>query len=297
MTDVTVLGGGIIGMTAAIRLQQRGARVTVVCAAGTLETVSAVAAAVWYPTHTDPEPRVRRWVERSYAEFLGQAEAGVPGVLLRRTRMLVRADPPWWAPPGTTTTAHDLRFTAPLTEMDRYLPWLHDRIVASGGRFVRRRVEDPAELLDRSAAVVNATGLAAPDPDLYPVRGQLVLVTNPGLDESIRDEDNPAGITYVHPRRRDTVLGGTFEPDRTDLEPDPRQRAAIIDRCTALVPELRGARVLGDRVGLRPARRGGPRVEAVDGPDGRIVHAYGHGGAGMTMSWGCADEVADLVLG
>ncbi|MEV6596811.1 FAD-dependent oxidoreductase [Actinoplanes sp. NPDC051346] len=297
MTDVTVLGGGIIGMTAAIRLQQRGARVTVVCAADTLETVSAVAAAVWYPTHTDPEPRVQRWVERSYAEFLRQAEAGVPGVLLRRTRMLVRAALPWWAPPDATISAHELRFTAPLTEMDLYLPWLRDRIVSSGGRFVRRHVEDPSELLGQSTVVVNATGLAATDPDVYPVRGQLVLVANPGLDESVRDEDNPAGITYVHPRRHDTVLGGTFEPHRTGLEADPRERAAIIDRCTAVVPQLRGARVLGDRVGLRPARRGGPRVEAVDSPQGRIVYAYGHGGAGMTMSWGCADDVADLVLG
>jgi D-amino-acid oxidase len=296
MTDVTVLGGGIIGMTAAIRLQQRGAQVTVVCAADILETVSAVAAAVWYPTHTDPEPRVRRWVELSYAEFLHQAEAGVPGVLLRRTRMLVRAEPPWWAPPDGTISAHDFCFTAPLAEMDLYLPWLRDRIVAAGGRFVRRHVEDPSELLGQSPVVVNATGLGAADPDLFPVRGQLVVVTNPGLDESVRDEDNPAGITYVHPRRHDTILGGTFEPGRADVEPDPGQRAAIIARCTALVPQLRGMRVLGDRVGLRPGRRGGPRVEAVDLPQGRIVHAYGHGGAGMTMSWGCAEEVADLVL-
>jgi len=297
MTDVTVLGGGIIGMTAAIRLQQRGARGTVVCDADTLATVSAVAAAVWYPTHTEQDPRVQRWVERSYAEFLHQAEAGVPGVLLRRTRMLVRAQLPWWAPPSAEMSAHELCFTAPLTEMDLYLPWLRDRIVASGGRFARGHVDDPAELLDRSPVVVNATGLSAADPDLFPVRGQLVLVTNPGLEESVRDEDNPAGIAYVHPRRHDTVLGGTFEQGRADVEPDPRQRAAIIDRCTALVPQLRGTRVLGDRVGLRPARRGGPRVEAVDSPQGRIVHAYGHGGAGMTMSWGCADEVADLALG
>jgi D-amino-acid oxidase len=61
------------------------------------------------------------------------------------------------------------------------------------------------------------------------------------------------------------------------------------------VPELAGARVLGERVGLRPARRGGPRVEAEDLPGGgRVVHAYGHGGAGMTLSWGCADEVTTL---
>jgi D-amino-acid oxidase len=296
MTDVTVLGGGIIGLTAAVRLQQSGARVTVVSAADALETVSAVAAAVWYPTHTDPQPRLRRWAERTYAEFLRQAEAGVPGVLLRRTRMLVRADLPWWAPPDATMSAHELVFTAPLTEMDVYLPWLRDRIIAAGGRFVRRHVEHPSVLLAQSPVVVNATGLNAGDPDLYPVRGQIVVVTNPGLDESVRDEDNVAGLTYIHPRRHDVVLGGTFEPGRQDLEPDPQDRAAIIARCTALVPQLQGTQVLGDRVGLRPARHGGPRVESTDVPAGRIVHAYGHGGAGMTMSWGCADEVTRLAL-
>jgi D-amino-acid oxidase len=57
------------------------------------------------------------------------------------------------------------------------------------------------------------------------------------------------------------------------------------------VPALSGAEVLGDRVGLRPCRRGGPRVER----EGSVVHAYGHGGAGMTLSWGCAAEITRLV--
>jgi D-amino-acid oxidase len=68
-------------------------------------------------------------------------------------------------------------------------------------------------------------------------------------------------------------------------------RRAIIARCTEVVGELAGAEVLGEKVGLRPARHGGPRVER----EGRIVHAYGHGGAGMTLSWGCAEEITRLV--
>ena len=58
------------------------------------------------------------------------------------------------------------------------------------------------------------------------------------------------------------------------------------------------SQVLAHRVGLRPAR---PAVRldaelagaAADrGP--LIVHNYGHGGAGLTMSWGCAREAAKL---
>jgi len=54
-------------------------------------------------------------------------------------------------------------------------------------------------------------------------------------------------------------------------------------------------RVLAARVGLRPFRRSGVRLERDQLPDGRIViHNYGHGGSGFTLSWGCAREVVDL---
>ena len=48
--------------------------------------------------------------------------------------------------------------------------------------------------------------------------------------------------------------------------------------------------MVGHRVGLRPVRPS-VRLEA----EGRVIHCYGHGGAGVTLSWGCADEVTQLV--
>ena len=312
MTDVMVVGGGVIGLTAAIRLLQRGARVTVLEADDVRKSVSAVAAAVWYPTRTDEDPRVLRWATAAMAEFRRQHAEGVPGLALRRTRMLLRrpADRlPWWAPAAGDVTAvpapppyhGELRFTAPLAEMETYLPWLQNQLTSAGGRIARRRVRSLDEALGEAPVVVNATGLAAGrltgDKDLFPVRGHTVIVDNPGLDVSVRDEDNPAGMTYVHPRSRDVVLGGTFDPRRTGTGPDPDEAAAIVARCVALAPELAGARVVGERIGLRPVRRGGPRLTSEAAAGGRrLVHAYGHGGAGMTLSWGCADEIADLAL-
>ncbi|SCF03490.1 D-amino-acid:oxygen oxidoreductase (deaminating) [Micromonospora viridifaciens] len=315
-TDVVVVGGGVVGMTAAVTLQQRGARVTVLAADDPADTVSTVAAAVWYPSHTDQDPRVLRWARETHAELRRQAADGVPGVVDRATRMLLRhpyAGPPWWAeacgdlvaepaePPYTAL----LRFTAPTVEMTPYLVWLRQRLAAGGGRVLRRRVRRLADAFDTAPTVVNATGLAAgrlaADPAVHPVRGHLVLVANPGLTVSTRDEDDPAGITYVHPRRHDVVLGGTYQPGVGHTAPDPDTAAAILRRCVALVPELAAAPVLGERIGLRPARHGGPRVEVDPDPAGppgsRLVHAYGHGGAGVTLSWGCAAEVADLALG
>ena len=308
--DVIVVGGGIIGLTAAVRLQQRGARVTVLAGDGPGPIVSSVAAAVWYPTHTEPDPRVLDWAAATFAEFRRQAGDGVPGVRMRETRMLLRhRDPvlPWWAPAAghvelaaaPAPYTGQLLFTVPSVEMRPYLSRLAERVTAAGGRVARRTLRDLGEASARAPLVVNATGLAAGalcgDSAVFPARGHVVLVANPGLRVSVRDEDDPAGVTYVHPRSLDVVLGGTYEPGRWDTAPDRVTRDAILRRCAALEPELAGARVLGARVGLRPARRGGPRVEAEDLPGGgRVVHAYGHGGAGMTLSWGCADEVTTL---
>jgi D-amino-acid oxidase len=66
--------------------------------------------------------------------------------------------------------------------------------------------------------------------------------------------------------------------------------------CAAAFPSLRGARVVAQRVGLRPVRPS-VRLEAEALPGGRVLwHNYGHGGAGVTLSWGCAAELTSAVL-
>src|SRR3954470_13641578 len=56
-------------------------------------------------------------------------------------------------------------------------------------------------------------------------------------------------------------------------------------------PDAPGACIAG----IRPFRRGSYRLDAETTSDRFIVHNYGHGGAGITLSWGCADKVRGIV--
>src|SRR4051794_39646606 len=110
------------------------------------------------------------------------------------------------------------------------------------------------------------------------------------------DEDNPAGWPYVVPRGADVVCGGPAVAGATGTDPAPAVETSVLERVHALVPALRGAPVLSRAVGLRPGR---PTVRldrtTVDGRP--LVACYGHGGAGVTLSWGCAADVVALVGG
>jgi D-amino-acid oxidase len=313
--QVVVLGAGIIGLTAAVRLLEAGARVEVVAAGGPETTTSWLAAAVWYPTHVGPPADVVRWGRATYEKLARQATDGVPGVRMLESMALYRRPPehvPWMdavapirpaaageLPPGY---AHGLRFAVPLVEMPVHLPWLAGLVERLGGRLRRQHVRSLHELCGPDIDVlVNCSGLAARhlagDSSVVPVRGQIVRVTNPGLTLSVRDEEHPLGRAYVHPRAADCILGGTLEVGRWDTEPDPAIAESILRRCRDLVPELAAAEVIEHVVGLRPGRPEVRLEEDERGPSGtRIVHDYGHGGAGVTLAWGCADDVVRLVL-
>jgi D-amino-acid oxidase len=148
--------------------------------------------------------------------------------------------------------------------------------------------------LPEASLVVNCSGLGsrklADDVTSTPVRGQVVVVEQIGLEEWwLAGETEGAVPTYVIPRTTDIVLGGTDEVGDWSRTPSPDAAADILRRAAALVPELTHATVLRHKVGLRPARPE-VRLERV----GDVVHCYGHGGSGVTLSWGCADDVVRL---
>ena len=314
--EAVVIGAGVAGLTSALRLIEDGWRVRVWAAEPPERTTSAVAAAIWYPYRAGPVDRVREWGERSFAAFEALAADPDTGVRMAAGTELLAPGGDVSAVPGWAAHIADFRvagddevppgrvgwtFTVPIVDTSVYLGWLADRLERAGGTIEIRRVASLAEAAEAAPLVVNCSGLGARelagDDALRPVRGQLVRVENPGLTRFWLDDDNPGGLTYIVPRRGDCILGGTAEDDVEDLAPDPADGEATRRRCVELEPALAGARVLELRVGLRPWR---PeiRLEAETLPGGaRVIHNYGHGGAGVTLSWGCADRVVELAGG
>ncbi len=299
MGRVVVVGAGVTGLTCAVRLAEAGHRVDVLARDLPLETTSVVAAALWYPYKALPQDRVTAWAATSYAVFgeLSTRDAGVQ--MMAGTEMLgVPTEDPWWASavpdlerPGPSDGYADAwSFTAPVIDMPVHLRWLRERLSVLGGTLTRMSLG----ALPRGTGgdvVVNCAGLGArllaDDTDMHPVRGQVLLLEGVDLDRWWLDS---AGPTYVVPRTRTVVVGGTDEDHDWSRTPSPETATRMLHRAVRLVPELASGRVVGHRVGLRPVRST-VRLEA----EGRVVHCYGHGGAGVTLSWGCAEEVTRLV--
>ena len=300
MRRVIVVGAGVVGLSCAVRLLEAGHRVDVLARDLPLETTSSVAAAVWSP-YAQPQDRVVRWARTAYDAFAALSEDESAGVVMRTGTELFRAGAGdlWWRdalPPGAGPDretslppgyASGLTMRTPVIEMPVYLRWLTARVEALGATITRLNL---SALPTGDALVVNASGIGARllggDATVAPVRGQVVLVEQVGIDRWWIDSEPP---TYVIPRSRDIVLGGTAIEGEWSRTPDPATAEAILARAAQIEPRLVGARILRHKVGLRPWR---PTVRLER--EGDVIHCYGHGGCGVTVSWGCADDVVGL---
>jgi len=310
--EALVIGAGVIGLTTAVRLREAGWRVRIRAAAPPERTTSAVAAALWYPYRVGPDALVAAWGERSYEVFRHLAANAATGVRMTHGIELLPldADPrdfPEWAahiPDFRVARANEVpdgrvgwAFTVPVADTGAYLRWLAARFAEHGGEVEIARVASLAEVAGEFPLIVNCAGLGARelagDGAMRPVRGQIVRVENPGLGEFWLDEHHPDGLLYIIPRGGDVVLGGTADEGKEDTEPDAAVAEAIVRRAVAVTPALAGARVLEHRVGLRPWRPE-VRLEAEPAGGATVIHNYGHGGAGVTLSWGCAEQVVRL---
>jgi D-amino-acid oxidase len=312
--DVLVLGAGVSGLTSAVCLAEAGVRVRVVARELPLSTTSCAAGAMWGPLFVEHE-EVDAWSEQTLVELTALARenpgAGVllvPGIEASRTPA-EPALPVTRIPDFAYCARYELpdgfvagwRYTVPLIDMPVYLRYLSGRLSDAGVIVEPGEVSSLADIAGHARIIVNCTGVGAarlvPDQAVRAVRGQLVVAENPDLDEYFAEfTHDEADMTYYLPMGRHVILGGCAEADGEDLRPDQTTLDAIVRRCVAVEPRLAHARITGYRVGLRPYRPT-VRVEHVRLGDTDVIHNYGHGGAGVSLSWGCAFRVRDLAVG
>jgi D-amino-acid oxidase len=314
-SDAIVVGGGVSGLTTAVCLAEAGYSVRVWTADLAADTTSYAAGAIYSPFLIDDD-RAMGWAEETFDEFealtSGDRLRDETGVAMVFGREVCRgyAEAPLWAtrvrdyrpcdsdelPPGFLS---GWSYTVPLVDMPVYLRYLQRIFEERGGIVERRRISTLDEATEAAPVVANCTGMGArelvPDASLRPIRGELVVVRNPGIKEFVVEHsDTDRELTYLLPHGDRVVLGGTADEERGDCLPDQSVAAGIRTRCEEIDPRLKDQEVLDHRVGLRPARDQ-VRVERVSGPGATVLHNYGHGGAGVSISWGCARYIVGLL--
>lgn len=301
--QITVVGAGVIGLVTAHALEEQGHEVRIVAAALGPRTTSAVAGAVWFPYRAGPPDKVARWAATTRAWLERLAADRATGVDLLTGYEITPEDEddpprPWWAThvdvtraPAPVTGGHTAwTFIAPRVEPGIFMPWITSQLRATiEQRAVVDLTAEPGDL------VVNCTGLGARelvgDGQIYPLMGQLVIADPGEVDRaiSITDHRDTDRVFYVIPRRGELILGGCSLPwpPGAPAEIDPDISARILDQARALGLPI--GRVRTERTGLRPYR-----LEVRLERDGRVIHNYGHGGAGFTLCRGCAEDVVQL---
>jgi glycine/D-amino acid oxidase-like deaminating enzyme len=254
-SECAVLGCGVVGLSTARLLQQRGFAVTIYTKDLPPNTTSNVAGGLWKPVSLfdpaiatpdfqDQFVRAARFSHRYFQCLVGDyygvrwiplyslsdEDLGPPSHsqqpiadLFPEAKLLNHAEHPF-------PTAHASRCWTMLIEPPVYLNALVRDFQLAGGRIVVREFANADSIASlKESVIVNSTGLGAGalfgDTELVPIKGQLAfLIPQP---EVIYCTVGP-GDLYMFPRRDGILLGGTHERGVWTLDPDPAQTDRIV---------------------------------------------------------------------
>lgn len=314
-TRVAVIGAGVIGLSTAILAQQAGHDVAIFSDRRPITTTSAKATASFKPHEVAYNGLTQQMVEKGWDEYqrittqyrdfdrLGVRKhthweaASLPKeeapylVVIENFEIHERPD----VPGGYT---FGWKYRTFFIDVPIYLRWLEGTFLANNGKLIllAKKFEDVEEFRELPADVIfNCTGLGARelchDNKMRPIKGQIVETDpQPDMDWSIS-----ADGFYVYPRKYQTILGGTVEHNVEDEIVENGAVHLIIRGNKRILPHLTIDSVRSTYAGLRPYREGSIRVEAEEQGEQRIIHNYGHGGAGFTLSWGSAQVAINLI--
>jgi D-amino-acid oxidase len=265
-SECAVLGSGVVGLSTARLLQQRGFAVTIYAKDLPPNTTSNVAGGLWKPVSLfdsaiappgfqDQFVRAARFSHRYFQGFVGD-DYGVRWIplysldeedvdplshslrpiadLFPEAKSLNRAEYPF-------PTAHAFRCWTMLIEPPVYLNALMRDFQIAGGRIVVRDFENAESIASlKESVIVNCTGLGAGtlfgDSELVPIKGQLAfLLPQPEVNYCTIGP----GDLYMFPRRDGILLGGTHEQGVWTLDPDPAETDRIVQGNRDLFEKMR----------------------------------------------------------
>jgi len=312
--NVAIIGAGVSGLTCGVVFAEHGHRTAIFAKEIGQQTTSSVAAAVWFPYHVEPAERVIPLALETYQVLLDLARFPESGISIIESRQFLRTGeieiPEWAIPLGASVIPSEVEgslesfnsgfsLRVPLMDTTIYLDYLAARFRKGGGEMYSNVRFEKLEDVDRTFdLVINCAGIGARelvrDADLEPHRGQVAIVPKiENLSAAIVCDDAP--LMYAIPRTNDCVFGGTNDLS-DNLAADLETTQRIVGECSRVL-KIEKPCVLAERVGLRPFRKSGVRLERCRLRDGRtVIHNYGHGGAGFTLSWGCAREVLEAAV-
>jgi len=309
VANIGIIGVGITGLTSGLVLQRAGHDVHIVSLEDIKETTSWASGAISYPFGIEQTPRVLDWYlygNSVLEEMMDDRKAGVSIANWRKLSLHDTCEVPFWLESvGGRVLSSDecpapynsgIAATLPMIGVDEYYPYLFEQFIQCGGRFSVGSIESLNAFAQEYDLVVNAAGVYAGqlcgDDSVYPARGQSVVIKNPGVTQHTALFDKKF---YLYPRGDQILLGGCYEEYEWSREVDEALTAEILAWVKTVEPLLETPEVIDVRVGLRPMRES-VRIEkeVLDG-GGVVVHNYGQGGAGYTVSWGCAEEVLKIV--
>jgi D-amino-acid oxidase len=253
------------------------------------------------------------WALETYKTLVELSNNSPTGVSIIELHQFSRAGeipiPDWAMPLGASVIPSEVEepreftsgyaITVPLMDTTIYLDYLTARFLKAGGA-VKANIcfENLEEVDPKFDLVINCGGIGARslvnDAELESHRGQIAIVPRiENLSCAMVCDDAP--LMYAIPRRNDCVFGGTNDLS-SDLTADPATTDRIVTECSRVL-KMERPNVLAERVGLRPFRKSGVRLERGQLSDGRtVIHNYGHGGSGFTLSWGCARDVLEMAI-
>ncbi|XP_060062704.1 D-aspartate oxidase-like [Ylistrum balloti] len=325
LPKIAVIGAGVVGLSTAVNIQALipGCDVTIIADKFEADTTSIGAGGIFRPTEKAipgvPADTIRRWSQESWDFFskLALSDLGsttghivMPGYIFSQEKIenpiyedIIFSCRELSLKELTKLNMgqyrHGYQLTSIIVQMSKYLPWLMEKFVSHGGKTLKRKVNDLKEFQGGPyAVVVNCTGLGSQelvkDEKIHPVRGQLIRLDAPWINFWIYTDHG----AYILPNAEFVAIGGVRQDGRSDLAVDPEDRKGILERCYEMWPPLKGGKIIGEWVGLRPSRS--PlrlEKESIRSPGGvlKVVHNYGHGAHGITLSWGTGKDAARLV--